>query len=165
MAEIEVRGLRELGDALKEFPEVIGKKYLRKATFAMAQLIEQDAISRAPVRTGALKSHIAIFKRKSDGDTAAYAIGIRGIKLTRKLKNVLRIVRKANGGQRTMIAGDVFYWHFMEWGYHDRKGVFHPGVRFMTKAFEAQKLNAIDKFRESLADGVARAAEEVKRTA
>jgi HK97 gp10 family phage protein len=159
MATVEVKGLSELGEALKAFPEVIGKKYLRKATFAAAEIIEADAISRAPVRTGALRSHIAIFKRKSDGNTAAYAIGVRGIKLTSKIKKVLRIVRRANGGQRTQIAGDVFYWRFVEFG--TSKMAARP---FLRPAFEAQKLNAIDKFREALADGVARAAEEVRKS-
>lgn len=157
MATVTVTGLSELGEALKQFPVVIAQKYLRRAAYTAAALIEADAISRAPVRTGALRDHIAIFKRKSDGNTAAYAIGIRGIRLNRKVKNVLRILRKANGN-RTQIAGDVYYWQFLEFG--TSKMSARP---FLRPAFEANKDSAIELFRTTLADGVQAAAAEVSR--
>ena len=138
----------------------MGAKYLRRATYTAAALIEQDAIARAPVRTGALRDHIAIFKRKSpNSETVAYAIGIRGIKLNRKIKNVLRIMRKANG-TRTNVAGDVFYWRYLEFG--TSKMAARP---FLRPAFESQKMAAIDVFKTTLADGVAAAAAETKSSA
>ena len=154
--EVRVDGLAELGEALKQFPEVLGKKYLRKATFLAAQVIEQDAITHAPVRTGNMKDAIAIFKRKDDPSTAHYAIGVRKIKLNRKMKNVFRIVRRA--GMKLGIQGDAYYWRFVEFG--TAKMPAHP---FLRPAFEAQKMAAIEKFRTSLADGVQAAAKEVAK--
>lgn len=157
MASITVSGLDEIGRALKDFPQIIGQKYLRRATFTAAALIESDAISRAPVRTGALRDHIAIFKRSSDGNTAHYAIGVRGIRLNRKIKKVLRILRRANG-TRTAIAGDTYYWKYLEFG--TAKMAARP---FLRPAFEAQKEAATQVFRTSLAEGVIAAAAEVSR--
>ena len=155
MAEIEVKGLRELGEALKNFGPVLAKKYLRRATYEAAKVIEADAESRAPVRTGTLKSKIAIFRRKSDENSAMYAVGVRPVKLSRKVKKVLRILRKANG-TRTSIDGDAFYWRFLEFG--TAKMAARP---FLRPAFEAQKAAAIDAFAKSLADGVEKASLDV----
>jgi HK97 gp10 family phage protein len=155
MATVTVTGLEQLGRALKAFPEVIAKKYLRRATYTAAAVIEADAISRAPVNTGALRDHIAIFKRASDDNSAHYAIGIRGIRLNRKMKKVLRIIRRQNGGGRTQVEGDVFYWRFVEFG--TSKMSARP---FLRPAFESQKMNAIEVFKTTLADGVAAAAAE-----
>ena len=156
--DVEVRGLSELGEALKNFPEVLGRKYLRKATFAAAGVIKEDAITRAPVHTGAMKEHIAVFRRKSEPSEAHYAIGVKGIKFNKKVKRVLRNLRKIAGVKRLNIAGDLYYWRFLEFGTAKM-----PARPFMRPAFEAQKMNAIDKFRESLADGVQAAAAEVYR--
>lgn len=157
--EVKVDGLEELGKALRDFPTVLAQKYLKRATFTAAALIEADAISRAPVRTGLLKSKIAIFKRSSDGNTAHYAIGVRRLRLTRKVKRVLKILRKANGGSSGVtIDDDAFYWRFLEFG--TAKMSAHP---FLRPAFEAQKEAAIEVFRVTLADGVQAAAAEVAR--
>lgn len=158
MAEIQISGLSELGEALKQFPVKLGQKYLRKATFAAASVIKDDAIGRAPIRTGALRDHIAVFKRPSDGDTAHYAIGVRGIKLTRKLKRVAKYLRQIAGVKHLDISGDLYYWRFLEFG--TSKMPAHP---FLRPAFEAQKENAIERFRAALADGVQAAADEVAK--
>jgi HK97 gp10 family phage protein len=155
--EVRVDGLEELGKALKDFPTVLAQKYLKRATFTAAALIEADAISRAPVRTGLLKSKIAIFKRSSDGNTAHYAIGVRKLRLNTKIKKVLRILRKANGGESgVQLQDEAFYWRFLEFG--TAKMSARP---FLRPAFESQKNAALEVFRVTLADGVQAAAAEV----
>lgn len=105
-----------------------------------------------------MRDHIAIFKRRSpDSHTVAYAIGVRGIKLNRKIKNVLRVLRKANG-TRTSIQGDTFYWRYLEFG--TSKMAARP---FLRPAFEAQKNAAIEVFKTTLAEGVQAAAAEVSK--
>lgn len=156
--EVRVDGLAELGEALKQFPEKLGQKYLRKATFAAANVIKEDAIARAPVRSGQLQEHIAVFRRPDDPSTAHYAIGVRGIKLNRKLKKIASKLRKIAGVKHLDIAGDVYYWRFLEFG--TSKMAARP---FMRPAFEAQKENALEVFRVALADGVQAAADEVAK--
>lgn len=160
MAEVSIDGLDELGRALKQFPEQLGKKYLRKATFAATDVIRQDAEGRAPVLTGALKAHIAIFRRPDDPSTAHYAIGVRGIRLNKKLKRLASKLRQIAGVKHLNIAGEYYYWRMQELGWHDKKGVFHKNA-FLRPAFEAQKMNALEAFRIALAQGVKDAAAEV----
>lgn len=152
--EVKVEGLEALGKALRDFPTVLAQKYLKRATYTAAALIETDAISRAPVLTGLLKSKIAVFKRSADGNSSHYSIGVRKLRLNRKVKKVLKITRKANISIE--IADDAFYWRFLEFG--TAKMSARP---FLRPAFEAQKENAVEVFRVMLADGVQAAAAEV----
>jgi HK97 gp10 family phage protein len=154
----EVKGLRELGEALKSFGENIAKKTLSKATSTAAAVFRDDAKTRAPVKTGNLRDHIAVMKRSGpDKNTAKYVVGVRPIRLTRKVKKVLRILKKEFGG-RTDIEGDPFYWRFLEFG----TSRMQPKP-FMRPAFEAQKEHALDVFKTSLAAGVEQATQESRR--
>jgi len=153
ISQVTVNGLDALGEALKNLPDNIAKKYLRQATFAAANVIKEDAIARAPVRSGELQDHIAVFKRSSDADTAHYAIGVRGIKkLSSKQRRTAAMLRKIAGVERLDISGQLFYWRFLEFG--TSKMAARP---FMRPAFEAQKTTAIDVFRDTLAASVAEA--------
>ena len=154
---IEMLGVAQLARELDQFPQVLAKKYLARATYTAAAVIEADAIARAPVRTGELKAHIAIFKRTSSPTSADYRIGVRGIKLNRAGKRLASALRRALGVRRINIAGDYYYWRFLEFG--TSKMAARP---FLRPAFEAQKANAVEVFKTILADGVQAAAAEVK---
>jgi len=67
-------------------------------------------------------------------------------------------LRKANGVQRVAVAGDVYYWRFVEFG--TAKMAARP---FLRPAFEAQKQNALEVFQTVLADGVLAAEKEVSK--
>jgi HK97 gp10 family phage protein len=155
--ETEVSGLRELGEALQAFGPTLARKYLAKAVYTAADVIRDDAFSRAPFRTGNLRAHIAIFRRQATDNVAEYDVGVRPIRLNAKVKKVLRILRRSTG-RRTAIQGDPYYWRFLEFG--TSRMAARP---FLRPAFEAQKGKALDKFRESLAVGVEKAAAEVNR--
>lgn len=149
MITVEVKGLRELGEALTSFGSKLGGKYLARATYYAAKEIKEDAIRRAPVRTGTMRDHIAVFKHKIDEiHSKAYSVDVRPIKLTRKQKRVLSILKK-HEGHRIKIEGDPFYWRFIEFGTSHIKA--EP---FLRPAFESEKHEAIVKFKEELADGV-----------
>jgi HK97 gp10 family phage protein len=155
-SSVKVNGLAELGEALKAFGPVIASWALIRATYAAAAMIEVDAQARAPVLTGALKAHVAIFKRPNpDANTVQYAVGVRGIKLNKKLRKLVRNLKRATG-KRVNIAGDVYYWSFDEFGSSHQRA-----KPFLTPAFESQKLPAIAAFSAVLADGVAAAAAQV----
>jgi HK97 gp10 family phage protein len=174
MATVEVKGLRELGEALKAFPDVLGKKYLRRATFRAAETIAQDAVARAnsapkyPAAMQQIAKNIAVFKRKSDADTAHYAVGVRRIRLSSKVKRVLRIMRRA--GQPIRIENDTFFWWWFEKGTRSRvtkKGANRGKIEaqpFLRPAFEAQKENALVVFKTDLAEGVMLAARVVSKS-
>lgn len=155
--EVKVTGLAELGEALKSFSEKIGKRHLWRATYDAARVIEEEAIRRAPVRTGAMRDAIAIFRRREkDPSTAHYAIGVRKIRYKKAEKQVLRVLRGAN--QRAKVIGDAYYWRFNEFG-----TVRMPARPFLRPAYETRKDAALERFRESLAAGVEKATQESRR--
>jgi hypothetical protein len=94
----------------------------------------------------------------------AYSIGVRRIKLSRKIKKTLRIIKRA--GLSINIENDTFFWWWFEKGTAQRftKAGGNRGVieaqPFLRPAFESEKTNAIEVFKVSLADGVAAAAAE-----
>lgn len=155
----QVNGLRELGEALKEFGDQIAKRYLRRATFAAAAVFKGAAEEKAPVRTGAMRDAIAVFRRRPPSpDAALYVVGVRKIKYSRAEKRALRILRKANKTVR--VIGDAYYWRFVELGTVKMKA--RP---FMRPAFELKKGEALAAFKESLADGVEKAKRSAARLA
>ncbi len=169
---VQVKGLAELGNALKQFPEVLGKKYLRRATYDAARLIADDAAAKA---AGAKKyqaamqqiaQNIAVFaRRESNPNLAHYAVGVRRVRVSKKIKRVLRVLRKS--GQSARIENDTFFWHWYEFGTAQRftKSDGNRGrieaQPYLRPAFEAQKANSVEKFKVSLAIGVQEAAAEV----
>lgn len=171
---VTIKGLDEVGRALAEFPEVIAKKYLRKATFSAAQTIAAAAAANAnaaPRYQAAMQQiakNVAVFRRTTESPGIAhYAVGVRRVKLSAKVKKTLRILRRA--GQSVRIENDTFFWHWYEFGTAPRqtkKGAFRGRITatpFLRPAFEAQKNAAIEVFAKSLAEGVTAAAKEVAR--
>lgn len=158
MANVEVKGLRELGQALEKFPHALARKYLRRAVFKATQLIQQEAVIRAPFRTGVLSQNIVVARsrdKKATSLTEMYKVIVRPIRLNAKAKKVLRILKKATG-KRTSIQGDPFYWRFHEFG--TQKMAARP---FLRPAFETQKDSALEVLKRELSQGVAKAAKEV----
>jgi len=174
MTTVPIKGLDDLGRALKEFPEVIGKKYLRRGTYQAARTIADDAVIRAagaPLYAQAMEQiskNIAVFARRNpDPSTAHYAVGVRRVKLSKRLKRVLRVLR--NTGQAGQLENDTFFWHWYEFGTTERrttKGENRGKIiaqPYLRPAFEAKKNEAIEAFKKSLAQDVEAAAREVRR--
>lgn len=173
---VKVNGLDQLGRALSAFPPTLARKYLRRATYQAARTIADDAATRAqgaPLYKAAMEQiakNIAVFARRDvPADSAAhYAVGVRRVRLTRKVKRVLRILRRV--GQTLKIENDTFFWTWYELGTQDRytaAGAYRGKIQaqpFLRPAFEAQKDAALATFQSALADGVAAAAREVAAT-
>lgn len=153
MADIELKGMKELLDKLTE----LGKKGARienKALLAAAQPILDAAISNAPVLTGKGKAGLAISRVKTKGDT----------------KNVLIGIEKAD-------MSDIFYMKFIEFGASahqiriGNKGkvaggilkstkntpIQHPGTvaqPFLGPAYESKKGEAIEILKSEFRKGL-----------
>lgn len=163
MADVQVKGLDQMARALQQFPQILGKKYLASALYAGAKIIKDEAIARAPEDTGQLKSKIATFKQSgADNLHAQYNVGIRTLKLTRKLKRVASALRKIANVKRLPIEGDLYYGRMQELGYHDRKGVFHQHA-FLRPAFEARWQDAVQAFRDKIAANIKAAEAEASK--
>lgn len=96
--DVEVKGLKELDEFLKQLPEQIQRRALQQATLAGARVIRDSAAGRAPMRyfppgpmkaykssskyrlPGFLRASVKVWRLKKDAKgTVSYAVGARGL--------------------------------------------------------------------------------------
>lgn len=156
---VKVEGLDKLGETLKQFSSMIALRYLKHSTQAAARLFLEEAKQLTPVLSGALQEAEAVFKRPgADANEVHYVVGIRRIKRKAKVRKLLRLMNRL--GYSVGIQDDIFYGRFMEFGFHDKAGVFHK-YPFMRPAFENKKEESLEVFRADLERGVAMAVGDV----
>lgn len=119
MITIKLDGLDEVVRRMKALPAAIaGNKGgpIRKALYAGAKLVRDAAKENAPVKTGALRDAIILYRDRNPAAVGAnehYSVGVRKIKINRKVARLLRRI-KASG--KTIRTDDTFYWRFAEFG-------------------------------------------------
>lgn len=162
MSESEIKGLKELDEALKAFPADFQRKVLRGALRASALPVRDEAVSMAPKKTGDLRKSIRVSTGKSrSGDTAG----------------MLAAAIKAGGKGKKF--GNVWYARLLEFGVkpHDirpknakslfiaglmRDLVRHPGFpenrfSFFRPALRAKLHLAAPEFKKYVEDRLAKA--------
>lgn len=164
-----VKGLHGCAEALRALPKEISGKNggpLRGATFSMAKIIRDAARTNAPRGVGTpmpgnLKRQIFAYRdrnpKASTGANERYIIDVRTGKRGKRKKT-----RQPYGEQNprspvNVIGGDAYYWFFVEFGTR-----LQPPQRFMTRAFEENKVLATEAFAKSLQAGIPAA---IKRAA
>ena len=165
MAErVEVRGLRELQDALKKLPKKLERRVLNSALSAGARIMVKDAKNRAPVlkdllnpnrRPGTLKKNIRARPIKPYEHTASVIVGVR--KLSSK---AITAFKKSQSGKKggSQNPNDPFYWRFVEFG--TSKMQARP---FLRPAFEAKKFEAATTIKQKLKVRIELEAEKLNR--
>ncbi|MBF0185464.1 MAG: HK97 gp10 family phage protein [Magnetococcales bacterium] len=147
MFEVQVQGLKEASDALKQLPAKIQQNVLRSAVYAGAAVIRNEAKQQASAvtttRTGTLKRAIAIIrnKKRSTGPMQAVKVIVRRGKKLRKV-----------GKTGKNLSADAWYAHFIEFG--TKKMRARP---FMRPAFEAKKEESVAAIRDGLKKGIEKA--------
>lgn len=150
-------GLKESVAALRALPAQFASKNggpIRRALFAAAKPMRDNAQARAPMATGNLSAQVYIYRdrnpKASTGATERFVIGVRTARgrrargrLNRRLGRVTQ-----NYSQR----GDAFYWVFVEFGTAKMRA--QP---FLRPAFESHKNTAVSIFSRTMAAGVAAA--------
>lgn len=129
---VQVIGLQELERKLKALGPTIARKSLRSALVAGAKLVKKEAIALAPEKTGRLRRAMYVKKMNKPNPFA---------------ENVIVGVRHGKKMSRRDL--DAYYWTFHEFGTK-----FIEGVHFITRAFEATKEQALDKFKEVLTENI-----------
>lgn len=155
--DLNIKGLKELDDALRTLPEKLHKNVMRAALRAGMKEFQAEILYRVPIGTpsgegirlyghyrGALRDSIKISTRSK-----------RGI-----------VTAKVTAGGKTKGGADVFYAHFLEFGTaaHQIRGarggflsfgggryrsVMHPGTKpqpFMRPALDAKAEAAVRAF-------------------
>ena len=154
---VQVIGLQELQRKLKTLGPLVAKKSLKSALVAGAKVIRTEVISLAPEKTGRLRRAAYIKKlTKPNPFAERVIIGVR------HGKDMQKVATKRFG----KMGLDAFYWTFQEFDHKVRgrkaRSKYErmaadvdgtkviPGKHFITRAFEATKNQALNKFKEVL---------------
>ena len=147
MGTLNFKFSSDVESALDRLSAAMGEATLRAAGFAGADVIRDEVVQRAPVRTGRLKSDVLVkrLEEKSDGNARqTYLITVR---LGRRKYTNNRRNRQKNRTGQTYAVTAAFYWRFIEFG--TSKAAARP---FMRPAFEATKQTARDAITTKLRD-------------
>ena len=157
MITAKVEGLTELRDLLqRKLPEHIQTKALQSGLTKAAQPILQEARSLAPVKTGLLRR--AIYSFRSRTSTKQKAVRLISVRAGKKQGNrdayywkwvefgrgVVEAGRKrgsASRGERTSVLGTPAK------GWFGKTVKAAPAQPFMRPAFEAKKVEALERFK------------------
>jgi HK97 gp10 family phage protein len=137
--KLEVLGLQELEQKLREFGPRLAKNGLRAAVAAGARVVANEAKRNAPVDTGTLKRAVYLkqIREESNASQQTFFVGVRHGKGEKKKNR------------------DGFYFPFVEFG--TEKMAARPFVR---PAFEATKEQAAEAIKAKLAERIAKLAGE-----
>lgn len=116
---LDFSGLNDIAKDLEALSRAENNKVLRDATRAGAEVLKEEVIARAPVRTGKLKKNVVVVTQKScrRGEISS-GVHIRGVNpRTGNSDNTM----KANNPR------NAFYWRFVELGTANMPA--HPFVR------------------------------------
>ena len=152
MNEVEVKGLRELMRALEQLPKEIQGKPTMTALRAAAKPMREDARAKVPQDTGTVLKNIVVARSKvHNGKNFVWGVVLRVKKMTRRQRQAA-----AAGGNP--LAGDPFYWKFLEFGTSKL-----PARPFLRPAFEGNKTGAVDIIKNRMAKAIEAAARKLNR--
>jgi len=140
---VNIKGLKELAEALKQMPERIAGKALGASVAAGAAIIRDQARANAPVASGATKKSIVAYrKRGSHPDNIGYRVGV-----------TLKKKWPGRGKGKTGKGEPAYWWIFNEFG--TSKQAAKP---FMRPAFDQQGGRALAAIKMMLEKAVVIAA-------
>ena len=131
---VQITGLKELDRKVRELTEATGKNFLSPALRKAANVIRDKARDLAPRgNDDEVKTYEQIKVRRDPDPMAKGANEIMYVKpfATKRFP--------------------VYYWRFVEFG-----TVKQPAQRFLTRAYDADKLKSVKVFKEALAKAVIR---------
>lgn len=151
----EVKGLKELNEALKELPERVARNVLRGAAGAGAAVIRKEAQHRAPVYTGPISQG-----HPPPGTLKKAIRQSQQRQLSSLVQQTFHISVRATTarGKAGVKALGAYYWRFVEFG--TSKMAARP---FMRPAFEAKKLAAVEAIRAYMAERIPREADKLNK--
>ncbi len=155
---VQIKGLAELGRALRELPDRVAKNDLRGSVYAGAKVIRDEARLRAP------RAAQSLGPNQPPPGTLKRSVIMKHVPelsgLTRQTFFVLvrhgKKYRKQ--GKKGTLSQDAWYWRFIEFG--TRKMRARP---FLRPALEAKRREAAQAMKERLAERVEREAKALNR--
>lgn len=131
---LDFSGLNDIAKDLEALSRAENNKVLRDATRAGAEVLKEEVIARAPVRTGKLKKNVVVVTQKSRrrGEISS-GVHIRGVNpRTGNSDNTMKAKNPKN-------PRNAFYWRFVEMG-----TVNMPPHPFIRPAFDVRQEQATE---------------------
>lgn len=128
---LDFSGLNGIARDLEKLSRAENNKVLRDATRAGAEVLKEEVIDRAPVRTGKMRKNVVVVTQKSrrKGEISS-GVHIRGINpRTGNSDNSMKAKNPRN----------AFYWRFVEMG-----TVNMPAHPFVRPAFDTRQEEAVN---------------------
>lgn len=126
---LDFSGLNDIAKDLEKLSRAENNKVLRDATRAGAEVLKEEVIERAPVRTGKMRKNVVVVTQKSrrKGEISS-GVHIRGVNpQTGNSDNSMKAKNPRN----------AFYWRFVEMG-----TVNMPAHPFVRPAFDTRQEEA-----------------------
>jgi HK97 gp10 family phage protein len=175
MAEVkfsfEVKGLKELEEALKELPKATGRACIRRALMKAAEPMIRTARAMAPQRAiggGRLKRSIVATKVKFSSGQAGKAAFAAAMKAGKSRQEAGEAAHEANAeaGGSDITSGiltwgplrSAYYGMFQEFGTRN-----HPPKPFMRPAFDQHKVSAVTDIKEVLKEEIDKAVARIAK--
>lgn len=125
---LDFSGLLDISEDLKALSNVENRKVMRDATRAAATIFKDEAVKRAPVRTGKLKKNIVVITQRDRNGDISSGVHVRGTNpRTGNSDNKMKASNSRN----------AFYWRFVELGTSNM-----PGIPFIRPAYDARQDDA-----------------------
>ncbi len=125
---LDFSGLLDISEDLKALSKAENRKVMRDATRAAATIFKDEAVKRAPVRTGKLKKNIVVITQRDRNGDISSGVHVRGTNpRTGNSDNKMKASNSKN----------AFYWRFVELGTSNM-----PGIPFIRPAYDARQDDA-----------------------
>lgn len=159
MAKVQLHGLDQLRNTLKDLPAHLGEKVLRGGLRAGGNVFRKEARNNAPVlqkpaphrKPGTVRDAIVV--RRSKQEKYGVYVSVKPLGKS-KIKSF-----KQGGGKSNQNPDDPFYWIFREFGTSSQ-----PAEPFMRPAFEAKKMEALGVVESRLKSRVVAEAKKLARS-
>ena len=148
--KVNVKGLQDVNQALRDLPPKLRKRALLNALRAAGRVFRDEARRLTPVATVPVRRKGVVIRQPG---TVRKAISVRQSKASRRRGDlgVFVNIKPAKRGQRGAYSPtDPFYWRWLEFGARGR-----PGAGMLQKA-AAKASQAVAKFGQSLGPAVQR---------
>lgn len=126
--KLDFSGLLDLSEDLRALSKAENRKVMRDATRAAATVFKDEAIKRAPRRTGKLAKNIVVITQRDRNGNITSGVHVRGT--NPRTGNSDNKVKASN-------AKNAFYWRFVELGTSNM-----AAVPFIRPAYDARQDDA-----------------------
>ena len=155
---VQIEGLDQLAQALRELPQRIARNGLRAAVYAGAKLIRDEDKLKAP------KASASLGPNQPPPGTLKRAVIMKQVRELSGPKRQTFFVTVRQGkqyrhqGKKGKRSQDAWYWRFVEFG-----TVKMSARQFLRPAFDLRKNDAVAAIKTRLAERIEQAAQELKK--